>query len=568
MENKNLENKWLKEFFEYLLVVVIILLMTTILIIFQIKNKVWLPGADGPFHSSRIYDTAQQILHGNFSYFQMNYGGYQSGRIINAVYGPFFSYFLGGILLLAGTWVKFQILLDYLVFLIGGIGMFCFAKRAGASKWTSLLAMLLFLVTGYMGYWPLGVTFYSWGAALMPYVLIQGLKMIKNNRNQVNWLSLGCLMGLIGQVHLLSILFSAIALLPFFIYGYIYSTERKELIINILKAIALFLLLTANLWGAFLVLYPTNHMAPTHSYLLDVATLHMGTMSRADMISRLIICLIFVQIFYAVWNRKKSKINTFITLEGVAFLFLASPFFPWKTIGRIFPFLSSTLQFPHRFTPIAYPLIFAGMALSLTSLTRGKRVKKASGIIGALMLIGAIGLNIKNETQTIGQQSLALNKLSGQMERESRDKDLNKFVNNISVTNSEYLPIYKKIDALQISDIVNNDVYKKRNSYYKKALTNGKLKISWQAKKSDKQQLLPVFIYSQSRLVVNGKNKNQVNRYNAIGMPYVKNKVGNNSAILSFKVPVWFNVLLVISILSWIAVIILIIMKKIRFIKG
>lgn len=560
-ERKKLGDMKKKAIIEYLLVIITILLMTSILLAFQVRNEAWLPGADGPFHSSRIYDAAQQIRYGNFSYFQMNYGGSQTGRIINAVYGPFFTYFLGGILLLAGTWFKFQILLDYLIFLVGGIGMYTFAKKAGASKWASLLGMLLFLITGYMGYWPIGSTFYSWGAALMPYVLMQGLKMIQNESDQINWLSLGGLMGLIGQIHLLSIIFSTLILIPFFIYGWIISKERKKLVFNLIKAIVLFMLLTANLWGAFLVLYPTNHMTPTHSYLLDVATLHIGNTARTYMVSRLVLYVIVLQLIYALWNRKKSRINTFITLEGCGFLLITSPFLPWKAMGNIFPFLSSTLQFPHRFSALAYPLIFAGVALSLTNLEKGKSFEKAIGIGGILLVIGAIGFNLRNEVRVVKQESLYFNQTSPQLEKWSRAKDLAKLIDNLPILNSEYLPMYKKIDALQISQLVNDDIYHNKTTYHKKVLSNGRLELNWQAKKSNTEQLLPIFIYSQSHLVVNGKI-NQIKRFNQIGMPYVKNKIGNNIAILSFQTPIWFNFLLIISILSWIGIIILLIFKK------
>ncbi|EQE00311.1 putative cell division domain protein, partial [Clostridioides difficile CD9] len=39
-----------------------------------------------------------QFKTGNFSYFQTNYGFQQSGRIVNALYGPLIAYILGGIL--------------------------------------------------------------------------------------------------------------------------------------------------------------------------------------------------------------------------------------------------------------------------------------------------------------------------------------------------------------------------------------------------------------------------------------------------------------------------------------
>ncbi|OPH32186.1 hypothetical protein B5J54_02535, partial [Enterococcus faecium] len=67
-------------------------------------------GADAPFHYNRFYDAAQQIKYGDFHYFPSLYGFQQSGRIVNAVYGPFFAYLQGLIVLLAGSWFHYQIL--------------------------------------------------------------------------------------------------------------------------------------------------------------------------------------------------------------------------------------------------------------------------------------------------------------------------------------------------------------------------------------------------------------------------------------------------------------------------
>ena len=39
-----------------------------------------------------------QLKNGNFSYFLSLYGFQQSGRIVNALYGPFFAYLQGGLI--------------------------------------------------------------------------------------------------------------------------------------------------------------------------------------------------------------------------------------------------------------------------------------------------------------------------------------------------------------------------------------------------------------------------------------------------------------------------------------
>lgn len=46
-------------------------------------------GSDSVFHYNRFYEAAMQLKNGNFSYFLSLYGFQQSGRIVNALYGPF-----------------------------------------------------------------------------------------------------------------------------------------------------------------------------------------------------------------------------------------------------------------------------------------------------------------------------------------------------------------------------------------------------------------------------------------------------------------------------------------------
>ena len=45
-------------------------------------------GIDALFHFNRFYDVAEQLKHGQFSYFMAEYGYQQSGRIVTPLYGP------------------------------------------------------------------------------------------------------------------------------------------------------------------------------------------------------------------------------------------------------------------------------------------------------------------------------------------------------------------------------------------------------------------------------------------------------------------------------------------------
>ncbi|WP_054750323.1 hypothetical protein [Lacticaseibacillus thailandensis] len=72
-----------------------IVIMSFIMILPQLITGSTIVGSDGLFHFNRIYDTAKQLSTGHWSYWQSNFGFQQSGRVVNAVYGPYFAYLMG-----------------------------------------------------------------------------------------------------------------------------------------------------------------------------------------------------------------------------------------------------------------------------------------------------------------------------------------------------------------------------------------------------------------------------------------------------------------------------------------
>lgn len=90
------------------------------------------------------------------------------------------------------------------------------------------------------------------------------------------------------------------------------------------------------------------------------------------------------------------------------------------------------------------------------------------------------------------------------------------------------------------------------------------MQLKWNEAKA-KLVTLPIFMYRQSQLNVNGKKVNP--KLNEIGMPQVTAKVGENTAILSFKTPTWFTALLCISILGWVIMMIYGVFRLVKIIK-
>ena len=562
MKNHSVE-KYKNKIIDYLIPIILSLVIATVLIWTELTTRSGLTLDDTAFHFHRFYDTYQQIQNHNFSYFQMNYGMGESGRIVNALYGPFFAYLMGSLLLFCSSWLRFQILITYLIFLVGGLGIYRLSRKVKISQVVSSIVTALFLTTGYIAYWPRSNAFNSWGAVLIPFVLIQGINLLNNHKTRFSWISLGIVMAIVAQIHLLSTFFSILALIPFFIYGLVLSENKRQMWIDVFKAVGLFIVLTANVWGAFLLLYPTNQMASPIDYspVLTAVNLSVaGTSTMWTSITEVTLLLFIVQLIYVIFNFKSSKLNTFVTLEGIVFLYLSSNLFPWQFVKDTLPAVTGYLQFPNRFTVVAYPLLFLGIGLTLNELIKshGKKL----GMIASALAIVVVLFNVRADFNEINN-NITYNKGITSNAKEMKEKGLALYINKVEINSPDYLPVRKKIKSSDITGMLMS-MSPQKNNFEQRVISNGRLEFTWKDSTS-KVTTLPIFIYKQSELSLN--NKVIKPKVNEIGMPQVQSRKGKNTAILSFKTPIWFTILLYISILSWVLLIIYGVFRWVKIIK-
>ena len=562
MKNHSVE-KYKNKIIDYLIPIILSLVIATVLIWTELTTRSGLTLDDTAFHFHRFYDTYQQIQNHNFSYFQMNYGMGESGRIVNALYGPFFAYLMGSLLLFCSSWLRFQILITYLIFLVGGLGIYRLSRKIKLSQVVSSIVTALFLTTGYIAYWPRSNAFNSWGAVLIPFVLIQGINLLNNHKKRFSWISLGIVMAIVAQIHLLSTFFSILALIPFFIYGLVLSENKRQMWIDVFKAVGLFIVLTANVWGAFLLLYPTNQMASPIDYspVLTAVNLSVaGTSTMWTSITEVTLLLFIVQLIYVIFNFKSSKLNTFVTLEGIVFLYLSSNLFPWQFVKDTLPAVTGYLQFPNRFTVVAYPLLFLGIGLTLNELIKshGKKL----GMIASALAIVVVLFNVRADFNEINN-NITYNKGITSNAKEMKEKGLAPYINKVEINSPDYLPVRKKIKSSDITGMLMS-MSPQKNNFEQRALSNGRLELTWKDSTS-KVTTLPSFIYKQSELSLNSKVIKP--KVNEIGMPQVQSRKGKNTAILSFKTPTWFTILLYISILSWALLIIYGVFRWVKIVK-
>lgn len=556
-----------RKFFKIIAPYAAIIILTTIIISNELIHHATLITADRYFHFSRFYDTAQQIKTGNFSYFQNNYTSLQSGRIINALYGPFFAYINGLLVLISGSWFTYQILMDYLVYLIAGMAMYRLAKKISVSNFAAILLALAYLTLGIMPGWLRADNFMAWGAALAPYVMICGIDMIQDTKNPVHWVKLMVIMSLLAQIHLLSTVILAASLIPFALYALIKAANKRKIIIDFVKAVGGTLVLTANIWGAFILLYSSNNIALPKGFDLRSSALHLSRVgSEHSQVPLLILTLFIAQIIYVLFHLKENKVNTFVTLEGGIILLIASRIMPWNLIQEWLPSLGRTFQFPYRLMVAGYPLLFLGIGITILELKNHKILQTLNYVwlIAALcqMSYFTYQTNVKltnmyNDSNRVAVLTTyyQITNHRTQIRKATKRNDMGNLFELINRSEPDYLPSYTNNLNPETANLLYRTEIIDQAPHYQHTVHGSTLYLKWNSNKSGNTRL-PIVLYHQSQLKVNGKIV-QPSDLSQIGAPLVKEKSGSNTASLTFIVPRWFWGLVISSLAGWLILIVI-----------
>lgn len=543
-----------------------IAVMAYIIMYPQIISHGVILGTDSIFHFNRFYDAAKQIQQGNWSYFQSNYSFQQSGRIINAVYGPLFAYLNGVLLGILGTWFRYQVISSFLVYFIGGVGMYQLATKVHACRRIALLVSLIFLCIGWLPRWELAQNMNAWGAALAPYMIMVGITMITDHDRPVHWLSLMTLMTVIIQIHLLSSIFFTLTLVPFFIIGLILSTKRGQMLWETAKAVIGTVILTGNVWGALLMLNLHNHIAQPAPFNMQINALTPSQFtSTREYLIYFCWILFALQLVYVIFTFKRSLVNDTVTIMGAIILLISSTWFPWESIQKAAPILQTTLQFPNRLTVIAYPLLLVGIAMSCQQLIdAAPHDRLRLRLVSGLLLFTLFQVVIPTTTSVFRRTAIyesdeVLNTSTALAWVTNNSKSLRRSVHTdypgqllmkVEKRAPDYLPIPKKyLNRTYVRSYAYQDqVIRHAKDFKHTVLPKGRLCLSWNAKRSGKVRL-PIITYQESRLTVNGHRLRHFQR-SRVGAPYVYQQRGHNTAILSFHQSTWFTVLLAVSLIG------------------
>lgn len=554
--------------------ILVLVIASLCLQLVQIQNKNLYLGYDWIFHYNRFYDAAQQIKEGNFQYFISMYGFSQSGRIINAVYGPMFAYFNGLLLLICGSWFKYQLLTNFLITFFSAVSMFFLLRKNKIRTQISILLAVIFSTLNLVQGWTFNQTFQSWSSVLLPIGLLAATKLLKERNQWKSTLFLAFVVTLSVQMHMLTSLFLVILLSIFFVVGIFTSSDRLNLIKSVVIAAVITIFMTANVWYPLIETNFENIMNPPFlNYDFDSSAIQITLFKLPAHITIIVLSLFILQ-FIVVLFIKNNLLNRLVTILGFFFFMAGTKLFPWNEILEKIPDLS-IIQYPSRFLGVAIVLIILGLGLSIEEyISQGIKTKTATlYTFLVIIMIGGIfqhfitsekRVAIWNSDSVASRDKTTIVTTEDPIVLRDSFKKTNSLITPLTLflkPTSDYVPLKSK------SSIGNTDFHpyfeyqkaifdNKLNSKIKKTIENKELVLRWHNDAAQKQTL-PVFVYKRTQVYLNGKllDKKNVEK-NEIGALMVDSKKGKNVLIVRYKASFLFYYLFIVSVLSWIVFII------------
>lgn len=546
----------------------LILIVALLMVAPQMITRGLVLETDSLFHFNRIFDTYSQFKAHSINYFQMNYGYEQSGRIINALYGPYFAYFLGAVLFVSGSWVKFEIVSSFLLFFVAGLNMYFLAKKLKANTLYSLLAAILFMTSPFITAWQTSQQFTSWGVSVMPLVIYFGVYMI--SASKVKILGLAGSVSLIIQIHVFSAFLSIVVLFILFMLSMVLNKQRVQILKEVILAAVIAVFLTANVWGGMLDVFLRNKVFPPFPVLTMAARTTTFSLTQIPDVTLdfgpvmfVIAILTIALLFFA----KTTRITKVLLAVGYTFLVISSKLLPWNDLAKSFPQLSTFLQFPVRLAAVFIVLVLPGLAVLLTELhikSNGFRTL-AVGLCTALMFSGVI-LEVSSAymASSVWNSSVLMRRTTNlfltrkasttQIREAFSSNDLGEGLELLTKPSPDYLPAKEEITARNYVNVHPYGQYYtgviSKNANYKKTVKGQKLITSWKSG-SKKAIQVPVIAYSGTEVVLNGKRLSGTNyRTNGIGCLEVQQRKGINTLITDYHAHWWAGVLIVVSAIA------------------
>ncbi|WP_140936082.1 glycosyltransferase family protein [Apilactobacillus micheneri] len=564
---------------------IVILLMAIALMSKQLLTHSVLLGADSIFHFNRFYDTAMQMKTGKFNYFQANFGFDQTGRVVNAIYGPVISYLSGALLILCRNWYMFQSIQAIIFLVIAGMSMYLLCIKNNVSRGYAMVIGILYMYSSQLMGWITTQQFAGVGAMLVPLLVLTGTEAINKKKVSIPYLALA--MTLLIQTHVMSTIIGFIAVVPLFLVALLHTNHKFKMVLHTLIAAVITLALTANVWGSALELFGSNYLMPVFPVAnMEDYAFRFDHYSWYSLVKPVEMVVFLFVIYYFVRHFKHSDIVTrTLTITGTFFLFASTTLFPWLTLQKLFPILSSNLQFPKRFLviPFVMLLLVFGKILTYDDHIFTLRAFEHPKLFRYALLFALIGINLgingynmdfkvdksnqmvadKYPWAPIAHSYMYVKHNHHTIKQDFFGDNWQYLISDINKATPDYLPVKANLKP---------DDYNKLHPYYtahyqliipnldhdfdKHVNKDGSLTVVWKNKSfSSKNIQVPAVKYANTQVTLNGK-KNANVKTTEIGAIIAKSKVGQNVMTIKYVNNQQFNLLMIVFVISWLLMII------------
>lgn len=530
-----------------------------LLIMPQWLSKSMIFGSDILFHFNRFYDVAQQIENQNFQYFMSQYGFQQSGRIVNALYGPLMAYFNGFLVWLSPSWFIYQNLANLILFGLAGHSMYLLLKRSQVIENRALQLSIIYMTSFSILYWVTRQGFTSWGAAIFPLCLWPMVRLYEEKH--FNSWQVGFLMALMFQVHLFSAVLLAVVYLGF--YGTLFAinkAKRGQLFIQGVLSVLLFFLLTTNVWYGLLTLYSGNELlAPFVNHLMYQSTI---TYNSVYWLVTPGVLLLFVGYFIWFSRRKWHELLLFdkvIVGVGLFFLILSTNLIPWRLLMEQNWKIIETIQFPFRFfVPFTVLLLIFIGRNGQVIIKKKDRTTKVLTIAMALALVQTILLTgyfclvwqLKEQPIEPSLHTYLYTEDSELLKRAVFSGEKQEILLLVQKSTPDYLPIYQTDQFNKYKQYKELIIDQNQGGEFTKEVIDGSLVVTWQARLNEEVPV-PVVIYDRTQVWLNQrKMPHQELDLTTIGTPKVTSKEGENTLILAYSHSKYLSIALAIPMIT------------------
>lgn len=530
-------------------------------------------GKDSLFHLNQVYDAALQIKTGHFNYFLAGYGFHGIARVVNPLYGPLWNYFCGTLLLLCGTWFRFEMLLFFITLTFGGITFYLTARALDLNRSLSLILSCVYLTTyqilvGWIG----NNESDGLGTLLLPLVVFLGIKFWRTK--QLHAIALGVMMAVLIQIHLLSALMAVLVLLPFFVAIFIQTLHKLTLMKQACLSLLVTLCLSGNIFGAIWDLYSSNRVVQNAPGFITplISLRHIFFYGEHSYYGPVFASVFFVTIPLFIWLVVRHLVSPLATLlfgEAVGFIWLLTSWFPWNYLSQHVVLVRNIIQFPSRFFGPAILLLLLTFGCCLQAFLNHpvchSAVITCGGVLLGLLVVCGLSLNVFNNYQSWLTKiyhgprvvrSVSVRNYSPQEQRAAfHTHNLHRLFAIFTKSTADYLPTSQPLSVpayyhgALYYELDQNESTALRKYHEQRA--HHQISLRWQARRAGKKAL-PFVKYQHTFLRLNGRRINP--RINTAGSFSVPERAGWNHLTLQYRPGLVFYLLSMLAILSWISI--------------